>query len=125
MSRYPQGYAQNAARTGDWAKAVSEGHLSTARGHALSDADRLRSRVIEEIMCQFRVDIDAVAGELGMDPAQLDPEIDRIAMLYPDAFSHDGRRLALSHGDGRYARVIASVFDGYMAPSAQTYSLAV
>lgn len=129
VSRYPHGFAQNAARTGDWAKALSERHLPTARGHVFSGADRLRGRVIEEIMCQFRVDIDAVADELGMEASQLDADLDRLLLLYPDAVdqagAQAGRKLALSHGDGRFARIVAAVFDGYMAPDAQTYSLAV
>lgn len=125
VSQYAQGYAQNAVGTGDWAQAVADRHLPTARGHVLTDDDRLRGWVIELLMCQFRVDIAEVANQLDADAAALDPELDRLVQLYPDAVDREGRTIALRHGDGRYARLVAAVFDGFMAPGAQGYSLVI
>lgn len=60
ISRFPQGYAQNAPATGAHTAAIREGRFSTARGHAFKGQDLLRARLIEAIMCDFRID----AGEI-------------------------------------------------------------
>ncbi len=56
ISRFPQGYAQNAPATGAHTGAIREGRFSTARGHVFTDQDKLRARMIEQLMCEFRID---------------------------------------------------------------------
>jgi oxygen-independent coproporphyrinogen-3 oxidase len=41
ISRFPQGYAQNAPGTGAHTKAIRAGHFSVTRGHAFSAEDHL------------------------------------------------------------------------------------
>jgi len=47
ISRFPQGYAQNAPATGAHTAAIREGRFSTARGHAFTGEDRMRGRIID------------------------------------------------------------------------------
>ena len=64
----PQGYVQNMPAIGQWQDAVSNSRLAIARGFALTAEDRLRRAVIERLMCDFRVDLAAVArahGQIG------------------------------------------------------------
>lgn len=61
IGRTPQGYVQNIAETGAWARAVGDGLLPIAKGHALSLDDRLRAHVIERLMCDGAVDTAAAA----------------------------------------------------------------
>ncbi|HCX67914.1 MAG TPA: coproporphyrinogen III oxidase, partial [Rhodobiaceae bacterium] len=44
ISRFPQGYAQNAPATGAHTGAIREGRFSTSRGHVFSAEDKLRGR---------------------------------------------------------------------------------
>ena len=66
ISRLPQGFAQNAPAVGNYSHAIAEGKLATMKGIALSDEDRLRGSIIERLMCDMAVDLDAIAHESGL-----------------------------------------------------------
>ena len=113
ISRFPQGYAQNAPATSAHTKAISEGRFSTSRGHVFSAEDKLRSRIIEMIMCDFRVSSAALLAEHDIAPAAL-------AAMLAEANKRFGNRLKTS-ADGLYipeemrplTRLIARAFDAY------------
>jgi oxygen-independent coproporphyrinogen III oxidase len=67
ISRFPQGYAQNASGTSDHTKAIRAGQFSTHRGHVFAGEDLLRARIIEALMCDFRVDRAELAARLRGD----------------------------------------------------------
>lgn len=112
ISRFPQGYAQNASGTSEHVAAIRAGRFSTHRGHAFTDEDLARGRIIEALMCDFRVDRAEIAA-YGIDPDRLQAMFDRAARDFagmvvnrPDAFEiiPEGRPLA---------RMIARSFDAY------------
>src|SRR5690606_23714340 len=53
IGQLPQGYVQNITPTGAYQKAVLAGNGATARGFALSPADRLHGFAIEVLLCRF------------------------------------------------------------------------
>lgn len=63
ISQFPQGYVQNQSATAAYSTAIGQGQLAGARGHVLSDADRLTARMIEQLMCGFAIDAEALAVE--------------------------------------------------------------
>ena len=65
ISRLPQGFAQNPPAVGNYSRAIAEGKLATVKGIALSADDRLRGHIIERLMCDMAVDLDAIAHESG------------------------------------------------------------
>lgn len=67
ISRFPQGYAQNAPSTGKHTGAIRDGQFSTAKGHRFSGEDKLRSRMIEALMCDFRIDARELAERFDVD----------------------------------------------------------
>jgi len=113
ISRFPQGYVQNAASTGEYTKHIRSGSLAGARGHAFRGEDRLRARMIEALMCDFRIDSEELLRDFGASPAHLS-EIYREALetfagfvdLTPSGFvvRPEGRPLT---------RMIARSFDAY------------
>ncbi len=58
ISRFPEGYAQNEPATSKYTAAVREGRFATVRGHAFTGEDHLRARLIEALMCDFRISTD-------------------------------------------------------------------
>lgn len=70
ISRFPQGYAQNAPSTGKHTGAIRDGRFSTAKGHAFSGEDALRSRMIEGLMCDFRIDAGEMRDRFGVGRAR-------------------------------------------------------
>ena len=62
ISRSPQGYAQNLTVERDWRAAVGEGRLSVTRGVEIMPRDAFIAELIERLMCDFAVDVTAVAA---------------------------------------------------------------
>ena len=63
ISALPEGYAQNIVETGAYTRAVMAGTLPIAKGIAFSGEDRLRAAIIERLMCDMAVDLDAVSAQ--------------------------------------------------------------
>ena len=68
IGRLPQGYVQNEVGDPRLFAAIAAGRLATVKGYALTDDDRLRADIIERIMCDFGVDLDAVCARHGSAP---------------------------------------------------------
>lgn len=127
ISRLPQGFAQNVPAVGNYSRAIADGKLATAKGIELSDDDRLRGHIIERLMCDMAVDLDAVADEAGLD---VDTDFaDEIEALQPfqdnGSVLIDGRRIRITESGRPYMRLVASVFDTYLAQAKSRHSMAV
>ncbi|MEO0863544.1 MAG: oxygen-independent coproporphyrinogen III oxidase, partial [Pseudomonadota bacterium] len=57
ISRFPQGYAQNAPSTSRYHSAVEGGDFATVRGHKFTAEDRIRGPIIEALMCRFEISV--------------------------------------------------------------------
>lgn len=84
ISRFPQGYAQNAPATGAHTGAIREGRFSTSRGHVFKGQDLLRARLIEAVMCDFRVDAGEICETFSMSRQAVR------SLLEPTARAFDG-----------------------------------
>lgn len=112
ISRFPQGYAQNAPGTADHMKAIRAGHFSTARGHVFLGEDRLRARIIEALMCDFRVNRDELML-LDTTPERVQALFDRALAAFPGLLEQDARGLAIPPRARLLTRMIARSFDAY------------
>ncbi len=113
ISRFPQGYAQNASSTAEYQRAVRAGELATGRGHVFKGQDRLRSRVIEMLMCDFFVDRAGIEDEFGLSADQFDDLCAAALRDFPGMveLGEDGFRVPQI---GRpLTRMIARAFDEY------------
>ncbi|MGB1034620.1 MAG: coproporphyrinogen III oxidase, partial [Primorskyibacter sp.] len=71
ISRFPQGFAQNDPRTSGYAQAVANGALPIVRGHVFAGQDRLRARMIEALMCDFRISTTEIHETFGIPVPEL------------------------------------------------------
>lgn len=71
ISRFPEGYAQNAGSTGEYTKLIRAGGFATTRGHRFGGEDLLRGRMIEALMCYFKIDIHKMEQEFGNCQAEI------------------------------------------------------
>lgn len=113
ISRYPQGYAQNAPATSAYQERVRAGQLPVTRGHAFTGDDILRGRVIEQILCDFAVDLPAIAREVGVDPATAVALAGGLAETLPGTVSVTDGVLTIEPQARPLARIIARYFDAY------------
>jgi oxygen-independent coproporphyrinogen III oxidase len=112
----PQGYVQNAPTAAAYAEAIGADRLATLPGIDLS-ADRLRRDVIERVMCDLEVDLDAVAAEHCVHSAPLKAAAsDGMTRFEEDGLaSWDGRRIVVGERGRPFVRSIAALFDAYLA----------
>ena len=112
ISRTPDLYVQNASLERDWRAAVAQGRLPVVRGVRLTSRDRFVAAVIERLMCDFGVDVAALAASLGARTADLDfagPTLDRLAA--DGLITRRGRCVEVT-GRGRpFLRAVAAAFD--------------
>ncbi len=111
----PQGYVQNAPAAPAYASAIQNGQFATVRGYGLSSEDRLRRDVIERVMCDLKVDLEAIAAEHHADPAPLFSVAEDLGRFQADGLiDWDGRRLAVTARGRPFLRNVAALFDAYL-----------
>ena len=113
ISRFPQGYAQNVSGTGDYTRAIRAGQFATHRGHAFKGEDLLRARIIEALMCDFRVSRAELLDTFAVTAARLDDLFRPVADTFGNMVTLDDGGLSI-HEPGRpLTRMIARMFDAY------------
>ncbi len=113
ISRFPQGYAQNAASTGDYTARIRGGDFAASRGHAFAGEDLLRARMIEAVMCDFRIDSAEMVTAHGASQARL-AELYRAAVAtFADYVRVTPEGFAIRPEGRPLARMIARSFDAY------------
>lgn len=113
ISRMPQGYAQNAPATSAYVKAIREGRFSTIKGHAFDDEDLLRARMIEALMCDFRIDSAEILSRFDISAERLRELYAEPARKFGDMVSLDETGFAIPERGRPLTRMIARAFDAY------------
>jgi oxygen-independent coproporphyrinogen-3 oxidase len=126
ISALGNSYSQNVRELQEYYRRIDNGELAVFRGFQLSEDDRLRQRIIRELICHFTLDINAIEDRFGIDfgayfAAQLDTlrvmEADELLTLTSDTLRvlPKGRLLI---------RNICMVFDRYLAhaPTPERFS---
>ncbi len=122
----PQGYVQNVSPLKDYARAIEGGTLATARGVAFTADDRLRAEIIERLMCDLAVDLDAVARRHGVAAGAFGAELAGLAPLRDDGIVDiKGRKIALTEIGRPFVRLVAAAFDTYLQAGQARHSKAV
>jgi len=127
IGRLPQGFIQNASDTGGYSRAVMAGRLATVRGLALSEDDRIRGRIIEQLMCNLACDLDEVTGSPdGGVSESFERELEELKPYKSEGLVHiDGRQITVNEVGRPYLRLIAAVFDHYLGTAGVRHSKAV
>jgi oxygen-independent coproporphyrinogen-3 oxidase len=119
ISRFPQGYAQNASRTADYTSAIQAGRFSIHRGHVFTAEDHLRGAMIEQLMCEFRIDKQRIITRLGYVPMTLDALIHQTHTAFHAIINADGEGLKVPPKAAPLTRLIARSLDAYDSTKAQ------
>ena len=111
----PEGYVQNVSPIDDYRKTVAAGHIPVARGKAVDDEDRLRAEVIERLMCDLHVDLDAVCARHGVSPDHFGSEKAGLDPLQEDGIVRiEGARISVTAEGRPLVRLVAAAFDSYL-----------
>jgi oxygen-independent coproporphyrinogen III oxidase len=119
ISTFADGFVQNASDVPRYIRTIEAGSLASARGCRIDEDDRQRGRIIERLMCDFAVDLEAIAPA-----ADFHEELSMLAPLEWDGLLDvDGRKLNVTDAGRAVVRVIAAAFDRYRRrPEAAQFS---
>ncbi len=122
----PQGYVQNTQPLRTYREAVTFADFATERGVALSDDDRLRRDIIERLMCDMTVDLNALCKTHDMARETLNDGMKRMEPLTEDGIVevNDGRVTLTAQGRP-FVRLVAAAFDAYLNKGEKRHSKAV
>ncbi len=121
IGQLPQGYVQNAPDIGSYTRAIGSGQFATVKGLALSDDDRRRADIIERLMCDLTVDLDATAAD-----ASFSAELEAIdALSQSGIVRRAGRHVEVTDEGRPFVRLVAAAFDAYLPGTQKRHSVAV
>jgi oxygen-independent coproporphyrinogen-3 oxidase len=113
ISRFPQGYAQNASATSDYTKSIRAGEFATARGHQFKGEDLLRGRMIEAVMCDFEIRIGELRASFPDFEDQIHSLLADTAHQFGEFVDLTAERLHIRAQGRPLTRIIARHFDAY------------
>lgn len=119
ISRFPQGYAQNESGTSQYTRAIRESRFSTHRGHVFTGEDKLRARIIEALMCDFRVSRDELLRDFAVSPERLDEMFGTAVSAFDGMLRRDVGGVSIPVEGRPLTRMIARAFDAYDHAKAQ------
>ena len=121
IGKLPQGFVQNAPDVAGYSRSIEHGDLATVKGLAFSDDDRLRAAIIERLMCDLALDLDRFGGVAGF-AAEMTALEDLAAQ---GLVTIDGGRITVTEAGRPLVRIVAAVFDTYLAAAQKRHSIAV
>ncbi len=126
IGQLPQGYIQNTSPLKDYRQTVAAGNFPIARGFGLGDEDRLRSDVIERIMCDLNVDLDQICDRHGVSRATFVPEMEKLGAMADDGLVNlSGNTITVTETGRPLVRLVAAAFDAYLSSGKARHSRAV
>ena len=124
ISKFPQGYAQNAPATAEYGKLIETGDLATVRGHALTDHDRLNSDIIAALLCQFQVSISDICDNHDIHPTALIERFKQVNTRFENLLNVTETELVIPHEARPLTRMIAREFDTYsLSDTGHSYAI--
>lgn len=98
-------YAQNVRGLAKYYERIGAGRFATERGIVLSDDDSLRRRIIQQIMCNFWVDLGE--GDFSVERSRLEPMIEDGLV----SIGAEGRHIEVTPLGQLFVRNVAMAFD--------------
>lgn len=117
ISAFPGGYAQNASANHQYFEAIDRGNPATLRGIETDADDRMRQDLIETLMCNFEVDLKDFRETYNVAADCFNPELERLKALEKDGLVElSGTTVKVPDHARQAVRLVAAVFDRYLAP---------
>ena len=116
ISHIGDSFSQNARDLPGWQSAIDRGHLPVWRGRELCFDDVLRAEVIQQLMCQGRIDMRAIEARFTIDfPSYFAAALTQLRPLATDGLVTLSARSIAATARGRLLlRVVAMCFDRYL-----------
>ncbi|WP_320188947.1 oxygen-independent coproporphyrinogen III oxidase [Agrobacterium rosae] len=119
ISRLPGGFVQSESGIDAYKRRITGGVLPAKRGHAFVEGDNDRARIIERLMCDFRVEIDRSNTRYA----------DEFALLR--SFASNGlvdvkdHSISMTETGRPFVRIVAALFDRFRSDGIGQFSTSV
>lgn len=111
ISRFHQGFSQNAVATSAYQNRISTFGLAGHKGYALTSSDALVSAMIEVLMCRFSFPTQELQRDFPEQKDAIHRSAINLMKLYPDVFMTDPAGLVMRPETYPLARIIAKEID--------------
>lgn len=117
-------FSQNHRDLDGYYAAIDAGHLPILRGMILSEDDRLRARVIQELICHFRLDFNLISKQFDVDFNEyFSNELMKLLSMEKDGLLRvESNTIEILPAGRLLIRNICMVFDAYLQKNQQQYS---
>ena len=124
IGQTPTSFSQNYRNLDDYYSAIDAGHLPILRGMELSEDDHIRARVIQELICHFRIDFKLIADQFGINFNEyFSAELAKLLPMENDGLLRMELAAIQVLPAGRLLiRNICMVFDAYLQNTMQQFS---
>ncbi|MBP7710213.1 MAG: oxygen-independent coproporphyrinogen III oxidase [Rickettsiales bacterium] len=123
ISYFPFGYSQNTLDFDEYKKNILSENLPTKKGVEISDDDKLRKKIIDELMCYLEVDLNKICEEFGLKKNHFDKELARLDELQKDGLVRvKNNVIKINLIAPQISRVVSSVFDKFFEADAKRHS---
>lgn len=113
ISRFPGGYTQNAPATSAYTQRIRAGQFATSRGHAFAGEDLMRARMIEALMCDFRIDAREITAKFNISSADLHQMFTKVDQQFDGLLLVSNDLLMIPESARPLTRMVARAFDAY------------
>ncbi len=122
----PQGYIQTTPSAREWERMLSEDTLPIKKGIEVDRVDLCRAEIIMQLMTYYQVDYALIAEQHGLPMSEFSSIPASLAEMINDGVVIlNDTHLTVTDAGRRYVRVVASVFDTYLANQQARHSVAV
>lgn len=126
IGEFPQGFVQSARDTLEWSQHIDRNESPVTRGLDTTAEDRMRSEIIERLMCDLTVDHAAVAVRHGFDPAILKDVPARLAQAAGAGLATiSGSRVSVPASHRLFLRTVAAAYDTHFVAAPNRHAKAV
>lgn len=114
ISRFKDGYCQNAPATSAYQRRVRDGQLAGHKGFKMSETDRLVAEAIERLVCDFRLDFSVLNKRYPAQSEKIRQMAATLQEAFPDVLERSGEAVAIPEPYQPIVRVIAHRIDDYV-----------
>ncbi|WP_323054807.1 oxygen-independent coproporphyrinogen III oxidase [Roseibium salinum] len=123
IGKLSTGYIQNMLDVGNWRRSIEEGKLPVLKGLALSTDDRMRGRIIEDLMTNYACDLTPIVRHYGRSLRSLSDSFAALKDLAADGLveldlsAGHSAKVRVTESGRPYVRLAAAAFDAYLGDS--------
>ena len=116
ISKFSEGYVQNAVATNAYQARLRDGRLAGHRGYVMTAEDKVMSELIDQIMCQSSIDLPHLIDSYPEFTNEVSQIVQDLADSFPKAIDLLNGKLNFRPGMDKLARIVAARADTTLHP---------